>query len=103
MYYQHGDLLLKRVDFVKEGCKVTKVKKAILAEGEHTGHKHMLISESMPITIHEKDGEVFVKTESETELIHQEHNMITIEPGIYKVEQVKEYDHFEEEIRKIQD
>jgi hypothetical protein len=37
------------------------------------------------------------------ELTHQEHGNIVLEPGTYRVDRVREYDHFAEEARRVAD
>lgn len=103
MYYQHGDVLLTKVESLPKNFKETRVKKAILAEGEISGHQHILIAQQAPFTIFEKEGETFIKTDEKTELIHQEHKTLWVDPGIYKIDKVREYDHFQEEARRVAD
>lgn len=100
MYYQQGDVLLKKINSLPDG-EIKKENKIILAEGEATGHCHAMTGN---LSVMKKDGEVFVKVDGEqAEVIHQEHDAILIDPGIYKIEKVREYDHFAEEAREIAD
>ena len=101
MYLQQGDVILKKINELPKG-KIKLTKKAILAEGELTGHCHTLIAPET-LSICETDKGVFVKVDDKSELIHQEHCAIAVDPGIYEVVKVKEYNHFEEEIRNIVD
>ena len=108
MYEQQGDVLLKKIDALPKGnYKKTSVRKAILAEGEQTGHNHTLISALMPFTIFENEntGDVFVELTQPANVKHQEHLPFEDEvfPGIYKIEIINEYDHFLEETRKVLD
>jgi len=41
--------------------------------------------------------------QKKSELTHQEHNTIEIQPGIYTIDIVQEYDHFLEESRSVLD
>ena len=40
---------------------------------------------------------------SSADVVHEEHKPITINPGFYEIGIVKEYDHFAEESKKVQD
>ncbi len=109
MYDQQGDVLLKKVDSLpNKQFKITESKKVILAEGEQTGHKHVLNALSSPVKVYEADNEVFVEIFSQAEIIHQEHKKIKqygdhYLPGLYKIEIVREYDHLTEETRRVLD
>ncbi len=78
-----------------------KLKKSILAEGEVTGHCHVL----------EKNIEVFETKEqtrifdlkNKTKLNHEEHKTIELPAGEFESDKVQEYDHFTEEARKVID
>lgn len=105
MYNQQGDVLLKKIDSLpkKRNFKKTKSSKVILAEGEQTGHNHLLLSPLSPVSVYENNGEVFVEVLKPSKVIHQEHNEQEINPGIYKIEIINEYNHFEEETHKVLD
>jgi len=100
MYYQHGDVLIKKIDELPEG-ELEKEKRIILAEGEVTGHCHTLFGDLLLL---KKGDKVYVKIDGDpAEVIHQEHAPLTIAPGIYEIDKVKEYDHFKEEARRVRD
>ena len=79
-----------------------KLDKPILAEGEATGHAHVL------------DADVAVEEESETgtrefgikaptRLRHQEHRVLELPPGQFVSDKVLEFDHLANEARKVRD
>jgi hypothetical protein len=108
---QQGDVLLKRIDELPK--KLKTINGNILAEGEHTGNFHALVlkghclskQESIPqLRFYEGENkERFVEILDFMDLLHQEHKSISVPPGIYKVDIVREYDHFDEEARKVID
>jgi hypothetical protein len=55
------------------------------------------------IELYEKDSVLFIKTEKTVEVRHEEHRPVTLDPGIWKVGIVREYDPFLEEIRMVKD
>lgn len=99
MYIQHGDVLLKKIDSLPKGLK--KEGTNILAYGEATGHTHSLHGGIFNHLVNKKER--FLEVVETASLQHQEHNEIEIDPGIYKIHIVREYDHFEEEAREVAD
>ena len=108
-YYQQGDVLLKRVSELP--AKLTPLKTKILQSGETTGHKHQfqprdkvkLFAEPdtvMPgMRIHTHDGVTYIEVETESLLTHEEHKPISIAPGIYQIDLVREFNYDEIEIQ----
>lgn len=98
MFYQQGDVLIKETDEVRG----EKLNHLTLAQGTKTGHHHTVTKGKAELY---KDGDdLFLKVEGKTAtLTHQEHKPIPIKKGIYKIEIVKEYDHFAEEARNVAD
>ena len=87
--HRQGDVLLVPVNKLPEGAKRIKPKRAVIAEGEVTGHVHELIGE---VDLYKDSAEtIFAKIMSATELKHAEHSTQTIEPGIYRVVRQREY------------
>lgn len=106
MYYQQGDVLIKKIDKSSEpnlkNAKKTESKKIILAEGEQTGHNHVLNS-LLNMSIYKQGDETKIKTQEKSTIVHQEHNPFTILPDLYKIEIVKEYDSDKERARQVRD
>ena len=98
MFYQQGDVIIEKVEEVK-GKRLPHL---ILAEGEVTGHMHQITKGEAEL--YEEDGTLYLRVKSDTaELTHQEHNTIVLPRGDYVVRKVREYDHFAEEARDVQD
>lgn len=104
MQKQQGDVNLEMVSAIPDGAKkiAPKERGYILAEGEVTGHAHRL-EDVEGIEMFEKDGALYIHVSKSVQLKHEEHNPITLEPGIWKSWGVREYDHFAEEARRVQD
>lgn len=95
---QQGDVVLVKV--AKIGGK--KLNHLTLAQGEVTGHHHTITEGDAEL--YEQEGTLFLRVKSETAtLTHQEHNTVTIPQGDYKINIVREYDHFAEEARQVRD
>lgn len=115
MKYQQGDVILKKIK--KDlGNAPNTIKpsnnKAILALGEATGHHHRFELNELP-----QDASIIVYgsrfrqnnpdyveiINTNATLYHEEHNPITIEPGFYSVNIVREFDHIGGVTRKVAD
>ena len=79
-----------------------KVKNSILAEGEVTGHAHLLVNDT---EIYEDENGVKEFELSEpTDLVHEEHKTIKLPDSIaFQSDIIQEFDFFENEARKVQD
>ena len=117
--YQQGDVILQQVseeEFNKNSqinYKIVDHKtRAVLAEGEGTGHYHAVYMEDMldnaGITLcknseYDRQNRGIVVTGAPVELKHEEHDTITLEPGFYLQRIVKEYDHISGITRRVAD
>ncbi len=97
-----GDVFFTKARELPEGVKPVSrnAKGYIIAEGEATGHTHVIEAE---IELYEKDGVLFIKTAKEAEVRHEEHLPVILSPGIWKVGIIREYDPFLEETRIVRD
>lgn len=98
---QQGDVLITKLDCLPIGArKVISQKKCILAHGE-SGHSHVIEDdEAELIQIGEK---MLLTLGKKATLVHEEHKPITLEPGIWEIGQVNEYDYFSKMVRKVVD
>ena len=99
---QQGDLLFRRIGKLPEGER-TEVSKGrcVLADGEHTGHQHVLECEDAELI---RIGErMLLSLPEQAIVVHPEHGPITLEPGIWEVGRVREYDWFSKMERQVVD
>ena len=126
--YQQGDVLLvavtKRVESdIRSECKIEtggdKDGKVILALGEATGHHHRFelnkLDPGVTIsTLHERYGRYggrgyrdnvtyYLVEGGPATLYHEEHNPLTVPPGLYRRSIIREYDHISNSFRKVWD
>lgn len=111
-YYQQGDVILKKIDKLPEGCSPLKGK--VLQLGEVTGHKHQF-SETDAVKLFvdpefagqeasiTPDEGKFLVVDNVAYLRHEEHNTITVDPGIYQVDIVREFDYDQMEMTRVVD
>ena len=98
---QQGDCLIIRTDAIPVGAESKgEVARYVVAEGEHTGHAHVL---DRPASIFKHNETMFFTIKEPTEITHQEHKALTIPPGTWQIERVKEYDYLSEMTRNVQD
>ena len=86
MIKRQGDILFTKVDSAPKQQNI--VVKNIVAYGEATGHCHKL--EGGILYLDEKN-EMFVISEGGAHVLHEEHNRINLEEGVWKVTRQAEY------------
>jgi hypothetical protein len=102
--YRHGDISLHPTKEVK-GERVKHNGAFVLAEGETTGHKHVLRVpnvDDMEI-FKTPEGGYYMRLKSEGTITHEEHRKVVVAPGTYKMVNEREYDWFGKATRKVQD
>jgi hypothetical protein len=101
---QQGDVMLEKVDELPADGKAVQAKNGtyVLAYGEATGHKHAL-EDVEGIKVVEKDGLFYVSVEKSALLTQEEHGTVMIPEGVWRVDRVREYDHFAQEARRVND
>lgn len=93
--YRQGDVLIRRVSTIPNTAKTPVPKdggRVILAYGEVTGHAHAVIGpvEFLATDLAEMNRR-FLKVEKEAQVVHEEHDTITLPPGLYEVRRQREY------------
>ena len=103
--YRHGDIVFVRTDKLGSGEKVKGTNNLVIAEGETTGHKHLLtIADIMDMEAYRlPDGAWSLHLKAEGVVTHEEHGTITLPAGDYKVYRKREKDWFMGAVRKIVD
>jgi hypothetical protein len=84
--YRQGDVLFTAIPELPEG--LTPRKSQVIVEGEATGHAHRLLEGSV---LADAQGALFLEVLAATQVIHQEHHPIDLEPGYYQVTRQREY------------
>ena len=103
MLIQQGDVLIQTAKIPASAkIKAPSKRGIILAEGEATGHAHV-ITDTDNAVLFEDDNTVYLRVLKDLHLNHEEHAVITIPRGDYQVKKVQEYDHFAEEARSVKD
>jgi hypothetical protein len=125
-YFQQGDVILKRIDKLPEGAQPlqSKSKDAVVLQlGEVTGHKHQFApingkpqrvelyvdpafaGQDMSITPDE--GKFIIVSAADGQeyalLTHEEHKPVIVEPGIYQIDIVREFEYSTMEMKRVVD
>ena len=96
MQYRQGDVLLVKVESLP--AKKKKIEREsgriILAHGEVTGHAHAINHPGAQFWLSQVPGDrsAYLELSETTELQHEEHACITLEPGFYQVVRQREFD-----------
>ena len=85
--HRQGDILFVKFESLPN-APLTERKSAIIVEGEVTGHAHKLVEGRILETA---QGLLFLAIASATQVVHEEHHAINLEPGYYQVIRQREY------------
>jgi len=89
--YRQGDVLFKKIESLPK--KKRKLDTDIIVRGEATGHAHCLVNGDIYVAVIEAIGPInFIKAKKGAKIVHEEHDTIELEPGIYEVTRQREYD-----------
>ncbi len=108
---QQGDVILRRIAALPDGVTERKGLRHVLALGEATGHEHCVRSVDVCTYTKEVNGEevLFLKVDKSAKLEHlkgtsqADHDAITIPPGVWERDIVREFDAFTEETKRVTD
>lgn len=87
--YRQGDVLLKKIDELPKNKR--KLKTDIIVRGEATGHAHK-IRIGILFSSWEDGPHLYIKASKGAKVVHEEHEEIDLEQGIYEVIRQREYD-----------
>lgn len=98
---QHGDVLLHVSEVPTDAVRLDIQNGFVLERGEGI-HTH-IFPDVEGIEVFERNGEIFVRVNKQTELDHEEHGRQIVKPGTYKrcIERVWDYETLE--ARRTQD
>jgi len=99
---RQGDVLLKGIEKLPSG-ETTRCEVLTLAYGEATGHSHTLYPAVEGGIVNEVivNGKCFIQVETDFFLRHQEHRELRIPPGVYEIIIEREYDPFDEAMKRV--
>lgn len=100
---RQGDLLFIRQEAAPDGVRLTPRDTTVILNGETTGHAHRLVAGAV---LDSADGKTWLEIPADvaggvTQVVHEEHNAVTLTPGVWLVVRQREYS--PEEIRLVED
>lgn len=100
---RQGDVILIPCNEKPEG--ETQHEELTLAYGEATGHHHTLYNLHPGAMIREwkKNNKRYFEVNKHYSLRHQEHKEIVVPPGVYEIGIEREYDPFENVLKRVVD
>jgi hypothetical protein len=102
---RQGDVGLRSVNHTLSLAKAKVLDHLVLATGEITGHAHRVVAGvgGTARIVEDENGTWYLQVEgAPATIVHEEHQPLTVEPGIYQVIRQREYDDTEE-WRRVQD
>jgi hypothetical protein len=97
IHYRQGDLLFVRQDS-RPKAELTARQSDVIVAGEATGHAHRLKEGTI---LEGPDGALYLDVTQTTQVVHEEHGPITLDPGFWLVIRQREY--HPEAIRTVAD
>ena len=85
--YRQGDLLFIRQD-TRPAAALTTRQSTVIVAGEATGHAHRLQAGTI---LEAPDGALYLDITQTTQVVHEEHGPITLDPGLWLVVRQREY------------
>lgn len=87
--YRQGDILIIRRDAVP--AVAGRLPGTTVVLGEATGHSHRFADESAVSLFLAVEGGMFADVHTRTTLVHEEHEAISIDPGVYEIRRRREF------------
>ena len=107
--YTHGEVLLSKAKSLPKGLKKVKLYKDgcyILADSETSGNYHLLEAKEGVELFEDSNGVLWLKNDVPTDVycaVKERHDNITLEPGIWEIDNAQEYDHLNDISRQVKD
>lgn len=101
--FRQGDVFLRPVSELPRGLKAIDRDngRVVLAYGEVTGHAHAILDRQATLYVDEATGRRYLLTDEAVELVHEEHDTVTIPAGVHEVVGQREY--HPEAVRRVAD
>lgn len=87
LHYRQGDLLFVLQETRPKGDLTARPSNIIVA-GEATGHAHRLQAGTI---LEAQGGALYLEVTHTTQVVHEEHGQITLDPGLWLVVRQREY------------
>lgn len=99
---RQGDVYIKKIGRLPTTASKASQEKNVIALGEVTGHKHQVLPVKGVLQFFTDNGLTLCQVEQEAELVHEEHETITLPKGLYLFGVQREQD-IVEGVRQVMD
>ena len=91
--YRQGDILFVKMDETISGDKIARdtQNRLVVAEGEATGHAHAIHDDKVTMYRNDVLNRAWVVVEEQANVVHEEHDTITLESGTWRVIYQRQY------------
>ena len=101
--FQQGDVIGRKLEAMPAGKqKIISRKRLVLAHGE-SGHSHVIEATEDDCELIQIGERMLLKLTRVSTVVHEEHKPIRLEPGIWEIGRVQEYDWFSRMQRQVID
>jgi hypothetical protein len=97
---RQGDVLVTPRAIPKSATPEKPDGRVVLAEGEATGHAHAIL-DVKAVEVLRDGSETYLRVKSPTEITHEEHNTLKVEPGEYLIR--RQVETWMDEVRQVAD
>src|SRR6266496_736881 len=99
--WQQGDVIGRRLRKMPAGEKKPVASGRILLAHGESGHSHVVDDEEAQLI--QIGHRMLLRLGRSAVLVHQEHKPIALEPGIWEICRVREFDYFKQMVRQVKD
>jgi hypothetical protein len=96
---RQGDVMLIQISRMPRGLEE---KDKVLALGEKTNHKHQFLSPQVQV-FRDNNNQQFIQVKQKSQLLHEEHAVLDVPRGKYRVRLQREFDILQDQIRTVMD
>lgn len=90
--HRQGDILFVRVNENEIPEDAREQKDGVVAKGEVTGHHHRIKPGAVATLLVAANMAAWIRAKGDTDIVHEEHDTITLPPGDWEVRRQREYE-----------
>ena len=95
-------MLIHRLETMPQGVTKTISKgRCVLAKGESTGHAHVVEDDDAELI--QLGERILLRLGQSATVTHEEHKPVSLEPGLYEIGRVAEFDYLSKMVRPVAD
>ena len=99
--FQQGDVIGRKLEAMPAGEQVKLGRNRLVVAHGESGHSHVIEDDEAELV--QIGDRMLLNLKKKATLVHEEHKPITLEPGVWEIGRVKEYDYFQHMERQVVD